>query len=145
VAAVVDHEKEPCGCPPVAENLVAGTGVAGPATAGVAASATAPDTNAKAKTPEFPLAQSEGLAPTPPPPTEPAVPAGVPHAQVTIPFAYDGSHPPAAAEAAAPPVAALTAPAPAPAAPTTASPTNSGGDLWSGVKGFFKRLFGKKN
>lgn len=146
VAAVVDHEKEPCGCPPVVapQNLVAET-MAGPATAA------SPGADAKAKTPEFPLAQSEGLAPAPPAPTEPAVPAGVPHAQVTIPFAYDGSHPPAAAETAGPPPAApataastteVTATAPASATP---APVNSGGDLWSAVKHFFGKMFGKKS
>jgi hypothetical protein len=152
VAAVVDHEKEPCGCPPMAtpQNLVADSGAAGAATAGGA------NADGKAKTPEFPLAQSEGLAPAPPPPTEPAVPAGVPHAQVTIPFAYDGSRPPPAAEAgpapaaATPATASTTAPATtapattAPAGTAAAPPTTSGGDLWSAVKHFFGKMFGKK-
>jgi hypothetical protein len=141
VAAVVDHEREPCGCPPVApaQNLVADTG---PAAGAGSAKAEA---SGKAATPEFPLAQSEGLAPAPPPPTEPAVPQGVPHAQVTIPFAYDGSHPPAAAEAPPPPSAAPAAAPPSATTAPAAAPSQSGGDLWSAVKHFFGKIFGKKS
>jgi len=126
VAAVVDHEKEPCGCPPVPQNLVAEQ----PAPADAAA-------GNNPKPPEFPLAQSEGLAPAPALPTEPVVKPGEPHAQVTIPFSYDGT--------AAPPPAP-TPPPPAPAATTAAAapPANSGGDLWSAVKHFFGKIFKKQ-
>jgi hypothetical protein len=144
VAAVVDHEKEPCGCPPVAENLVA----ASPAAAGSPGAPGVSPGNAAAagpKPPEFPLAQSEGLAPAPPPPTEPVVKPGEPHAQVTIPFAYDGSNPPAATAGAAPPP-----PPPSPAAPTATASTpaaqrKSGGDVWGAVKHFFGKIFGKRS
>ncbi len=57
---VVDNETEPCGCPPA--TLEAAKPVGGP-------SSTPADT-------AFPIAQSEGLAKAPPPPTTPAVPAG---------------------------------------------------------------------
>ena len=134
VAAVVDHEKEPCGCPPAPENLVAQSN---PVTGNVAPAAST-------HTPEFPLAQSEGLAPPPVPATEPAVPAGTPHAQVTIPFAYDGSHPPpSAADTAPQPVAPAAAPPAPPRAP--AAPASSGGDLWGAVKHFFGKIFAKKS
>jgi hypothetical protein len=130
VSAVVDHEKEPCGCPPVAAQAVQGGLGAAPATPAAG--------NAPGK-PEFPLAQSEGLAPPPPAPTEPVVKPGEPHAQVTIPFSYDGSNP-AAAEAAAPPHAPVATPAP----PAAAAPSNGGGDVWSAVKRLFGKIFRKQ-
>jgi hypothetical protein len=105
---VVDNEAESCGCPPAArvpvqeaDGLIPTKPVGGP-------SSTPADT-------AFPLAQSEGLAPAPSPPTTPVVPAGQAHAQVTVPLVYNGdsSPPPPPAEAApSAPVAAAPAPAP---------------------------------
>jgi hypothetical protein len=84
---VVDNEKEPCGCPP---SVTKGN--------------------------EFPLAQSEGLAPLPKPaPGE--VNAGGAPAQPVAPLVYKSPPPPATPAAAAPPASAgATPPAKPPAA-----------------------------
>jgi hypothetical protein len=101
---VVDHEKEPCGCPPAAAN---GN--------------------------EFPLAQSEGLAPTPK-----AAPAVVPldqsaaPAQVVPPLVYKS-------EEHAPQPAAEPTPAPA-AATSEAKPAEK--KKGSKLGRFFRKLFG---
>jgi hypothetical protein len=115
---VVDSEAEPCGCPPAAPVAVAGVG--GP-------SSTPADT-------AFPLAQSEGLAPAPPPPTTPVVPAGQAHAQVTVPLVYNSDAPPPS-----PPVDTVSAPAPAPAA---APPAAKPGGFFHRIGHFFSKLFG---
>lgn len=65
VYAVVDQEKEPCGCPAPVH----------------------PDSN------EFPLAQSAGLAPLPPPGPAGAVPAGTP-TEATDTFVHKSGEPP---------------------------------------------------
>jgi hypothetical protein len=92
---VVDHEKEPCGCPPSTTN---GN--------------------------EFPLAQSEGLAPTP----APVAAHGA--AQPIPPLVYK-------AEDHTPPEAAAAAPAaPPPPAPAQKKPSR--------IAGFFRKLFGAK-
>ncbi len=101
---VVDHEKEPCGCPPAAAN---GN--------------------------EFPLAQSEGLAPTPKPapasaPVQDAVPTQV------APFVYKSED-----HAPAPVAEATPAPAPAAAAPE-AKPAAKKKPSKLGL--FFRKLFG---
>jgi len=101
---VVDHEKEPCGCPPSAAN---GN--------------------------EFPLAQSEGLAPTPKPapsaaPVQDAAPTQV------APLVYKS-------EEHAPQPAAEATPAPAPAAATPeAKPAAK--KKGSKLGRFFRKLFG---
>jgi hypothetical protein len=119
LSEVVDHEPEPCGCPTMPVTSVASTGTTGanPATPGKPVggpSSTPADT-------AFPLAQSEGLAPTPALAT-PVVPAGQTHAQVTVPLTYNGENPPAGASAAsavpAPPASAT----PAPPSPSTSQP-----------------------
>jgi len=88
---VVDNEKEPCGCPP---SVTKGN--------------------------EFPLAQSEGLAPLPKPTPIPAlseVNAGGAPAQPVAPLVYKSPPPPAAPAAATPPASAeATPPAKPPAA-----------------------------
>ena len=106
---VVDNEKEPCGCPP-------------PAKGGN----------------EFPLAQSEGLAPTPKPAPS-ALNQGSAPPQVVEPLVYKSADhaPPAAAEA-QPPAPANPAPASG-AAP--AEPRKKPG-FFSSVGKFFRRLFG---
>jgi hypothetical protein len=111
---VVDSEKESCGCPP-------------PPSPGV-------DGNA------FPLAQSEGLAPTPAPSSAPPQPVNLPPA-ATVPLVYN-SQPAASQPSAAPP--ASTAPAtaqPAPAAPAPAPQKKKPG-FFARIGNFFKRLFG---
>jgi hypothetical protein len=101
---VVDHEKEPCGCPPTAAN---GN--------------------------EFPLAQSEGLAPTPKP-----VPAAVPLDQsaaptpVVPPLVYKS-------EEHAPQPAAKATPAPAAATPEAKPAAKK---KPSKLGRFFRKLFG---
>ncbi len=100
---VVDKEREPCGCvapapvsiadatPGVVTNhenpIHPGQPIGGP-------SSTPADTT-------FPLEQSEGLKPPPPPPTEPVVPIGVAHAEVSAPIAYNASATPNPAKAGA--------------------------------------------
>ena len=104
---VVDNEKEPCGCPP-------------PAKGGN----------------EFPLAQSEGLAPTPKPAPS-ALNQGSAPPQVVEPLVYKSADhaPPAAAEAQPP-----ANPAPASGA-APAEPRKKPG-FFSSVGKFFRRLFG---
>ena len=113
VSSVVDNEKEPCGCP------------AAPASAT-----------------EFPLAQSEGLAPAAQP-TGPAVPPGEVHAQATIPFVFDATHPPSV-ELARPAPVPPSAPPAVRSAPPSAPPQTSPPYLWDTLRHFFHRVFGKK-
>ena len=99
---VVDNEKEPCGCPPAA-----------------------PKGN------EFPLAQSEGLAPTPKPAPSAVSPAGA-SAEPVPPLVYSNAdHAPQQAEGAQP------------AATTEAKPpAKKKSGLFSRVGKFFRRIFG---
>jgi hypothetical protein len=131
LSEVVDHEPEPCGCPPVPVTSVASGGP----------SSTPADT-------AFPIAESEGLAAPPTPPTAPAVPAGQTHAQVTVPLTYNGEKPaavPAAAPASSPPAPAPAAPAPPPTPPPEAAlpPPTSQGGFFHRIGHFFSRIFGK--
>jgi hypothetical protein len=126
---VVDNETEPCGCPP--ETLEAAKPaplqpVGGP-------SSTPADT-------AFPLAQSEGLAPAPPPATTPAVPAGQAHAEVTVPLVYKSDAPPPAPP---PDMAPETKPATTAAAPTQ-PPAKKQTGFFHGIGHFFSKLFGGK-
>ena len=104
---VVDQEKEPCGCPPA---------VSGPN--------------------DFPLAQSEGLAPTLHPAPVPVEPVG--HAdEATGAMVYN------AADHAPQPGDAATAPAaPPPAAPPPAAANEKKPGFFRHVGHFFKRVFG---
>jgi hypothetical protein len=110
---VVDNEPEPCGCPP-------------------------PPANAGGN--EFPLAQSEGLAPTPAIAPTPAQPANLSPA-TTVPLVHNSN--PAATQTAPAPEA--TAPAPAgPAvqsAPAAAPPKRKPG-LFKRIANFLKKIFG---
>jgi hypothetical protein len=116
---VVDSETEPCGCPPSVPLAVAsstpnngGHPVGGP-------SSTPADTT-------FPLAVSEGLTSPPLPPTTPVAAPGEVHAQVAVPFRYNGSLPTvdAAGNTAEPAISsAVAVPPPSPAAPAP-TPSN---------------------
>jgi len=101
---VVDQEKEPCGCPPAANS---------------------PN--------EFPLAQSEGLAPLATPVSGPEAKPGEP-VQTTETLVYSAAdHAPKPAEA-APAAAALV--------PTATPPPQKKPGLFTRVGRFFKRIFG---
>ena len=108
---VVDQEKESCGCPPPA----------------------------KSEANEFPLAESEGLAPTSPPATAANETAGAGQASTTL--VYKSSQ-------AAPQTAAIPQPAASPAAtgPATQATQPSQTEKKSGflrrIGRFFKRIFG---
>jgi len=106
---VVDHEKEPCGCPPPAE-----------------------ETHGN----EFPLAQSEGLAPLPQP--APSAQHGNASAQPLETLAYNGAEhasPPAAEPVAASPPDGAAQPAYPPVAKKKAG-------FLASVNRFFRRIFG---
>jgi hypothetical protein len=86
---VVDTEHEPCGCPAPVSVADAGTSApvgAAPGHPVGGPSSTPADT-------AFPLAVSEGLAKAPMPPTTPVAEPGEVHAQVSVPFRYDGNLP----------------------------------------------------
>jgi hypothetical protein len=109
---VVDTEKEPCGCPP---ETPAPTGSYN----------------------DFPLAQSEGLAPSPPPRANAAAP-GVIGAQATVQLSYDGTKPTEAAASAKTAETVLPPPPPVPPAP---KPKAKGG-FFHHLGNFFRNLFG---
>lgn len=88
---VVDHETEPCGCPVAPAVSVASSGVSSPNAAKPGQPVGGPSST-PADT-AFPLAESEGLVPPPAPATQPVVPAGQAHAEVTVPLTYNGEHP----------------------------------------------------
>jgi hypothetical protein len=145
---VVDNESEPCGCPSSLPVSVAAAGVtnsANPALPGQKAAIT--PVGGPSSTPAdtaFPLAESEGLKPPPPPPAEPVVPAGVAHAQVEAPIAYNSTVTPNPSA----PGAAEPAPAPAvanPSAVTAAPPTpqKKQGGFFHAIGRFFGHIFGR--
>jgi hypothetical protein len=127
---VVDAEHEPCGCPVPVSVADAGTSApvgAAPGHPVGGPSSTPADT-------AFPLAVSEGLAKAPMPPTTPVAGPGEVHAQVAVPFRYNGNLPTvsdtagtgaAGADVAAIPPSSPSAPAPSPSmmpAPEQAAP-----------------------
>ncbi|HEY0759898.1 MAG TPA: hypothetical protein VGD59_11630 [Acidisarcina sp.] len=98
---VVDHEQEPCGCPPPPMLTAAGEGAASATTSPGSAAVAAPVTpgppkdgatrpRGSAADSSFPLAVSEGLAPIPQPAPE-SVPPGQIQTQVTVPLIYNGA------------------------------------------------------
>jgi len=106
---VVDQEKEPCGCPP-----------------------TAPKGN------EFPLAQSEGLAPLPKPAPGSGEQTGVP-VQTEETLAYNSAeHAPQPAATAEVPTAATAKPGASPVVP----PSKKKSGFFSRVGQFFRSIFG---
>jgi hypothetical protein len=116
LSAVVDQEKEPCGCPPEPR----------------------PDSN------DFPLAQSAGLAPLAKPvpaPQPSAETAAKPPQPLNEPLVYSAPNPvpekPAAAAEPSPPPAAPSAPQ-VPAAP---APKKKAG-FFGSIGHFFKKIFG---
>jgi hypothetical protein len=109
---VVDEETEPCGCP----------------------------SPAKSQANEFPLAQSEGLAPIPPSPPAPVANQTAGNGQATTTLVYQST-------AAAPQPVAIPQPAASPAATGPATPAKSPGaekkpGFFGRVGHFFKRMFG---
>ncbi len=136
---IVDNEKEPCGCPPPPPTpqptSIAKVGLPGGTLHTSDQSATPPPPSATtastaAQNP-FPLAESEGLQPPPPPPTNPVVPPGEAHAQVTAPLVYNGE----TAQNVGMPASSLSAPAPAPgSSPAAIAPKPACNDpLYPGV------------
>ena len=118
---VVDNESESCGCPapqPAPKVASAGRHVGGP-------SSTPADT-------AFPTAVSEGLAPPPGLASTPAVPPGVPHAEVAATLSSTAPLGP-------PPPAPGTA-GPATTATPSAKPPHGG--FFHRIGRFFKRVFG---
>lgn len=110
---VVDNEKEPCGCPPEAAPV-------------------------QPKANDFPIAQSEGLAPLPAPPPN-AVQKGTVQAQATVTLGYDGTKAPdarAAAKVETPENVSL------PPAPKPAKKRNAHPGAFHSIGRFFIRLFG---
>jgi hypothetical protein len=107
---VVDQEREPCGCPPAPSEM---------------------------KGNDFPLAQSEGLAPAPVPKPSPAIASGKPPQQ-TEPLVHSAGEPNAAAQPPQP------APASVPAAPaaSTAPSTQKKPGFFSRLGHFFRKVFG---
>ena len=108
VREVVDRESSPCGCPPTPVLSLAESGV----TANPSEAARAGGQAAQKKDEHpFPVAQSQGLAPSTP--NVPQVPAGQVHAQVAATMAYG-----AGADSTVAPAAVASAPsAPAPVTP----------------------------
>lgn len=108
---VVDNEKESCGCPPEPPK---------------------PSSNSASN--EFPVAQSEGLAPLPTPPPN-ATAKGTVSAQITAQLGYDGTQSGEVTAAAQLPAAAPETPAPKPA-----SKPKTG--FFASIGHFFKKIFG---
>lgn len=117
---VVDTEREPCGCPavPPVSVVSAGSTSSQPAMPGKPVggpSSTPADT-------DFPLAESEGLAPPPPLPTTPVAKPGEVHAQVTVPLTYNGDNPAPPKSTDTPDTAASPTAPPPSAPPVSAKP-----------------------
>lgn len=106
---VIDEEKEPCGCP----------------------------SPAKSEANEFPLAQSEGLAPIPPSPPAPVANQTAGTGQATTTLVYKSSE---AAPAVTIPQPAASPAATGPATPAPGAKKKPG--FFSSVGHFFKRMFG---
>jgi hypothetical protein len=118
---VVDNEKEPCGCPPAGQ--------------------AAPQGN------EFPLAQSEGLAPLP----APASPNRAAETTPVEPLAYSGTGAAAQPGPAAQPAVSAPSAGPATAGPTPAASASNPPQakkktgFFGRVGSFFRHLFGAES
>jgi hypothetical protein len=86
---VVDTEHEPCGCPAPVSVATVGT----PAPRGAPPGHPVGGPSSTPADTAFPLAVSEGLTKPPLPPTTPVAAPGEVHAQVAVPFRYDGNLP----------------------------------------------------
>ena len=95
--AVVDSEPEPCGCPTVPVLSVASSGT----TTGQGLIAQPGQAVAESPDTAFPIAESEGLAPPPAAPMQPAVAPGQTHVEVATTLMYDANHPDAKQNSAA--------------------------------------------
>lgn len=97
---VVDNESEPCGCPAAPAISIASAGTSSAnniAAPGQSIANTATNTSAATNADTaFPIAESEGLAPPPGPPTQPVVAIGQRHVEVATTLVYDAAHPDAA-------------------------------------------------
>jgi hypothetical protein len=109
LSEVVDEEKEPCGCPPPPAAQTAGN--------------------------EFPLAQSEGLAPTPAPAPAPEKPAAN-----VAPLVYSANGLPTAA--ARPPASPAAAPAAAQGNPPSKPTKQKKPGIFTRIGHFFRKVFG---
>jgi len=112
---VVDNEKEPCGCPP-------------------------PPASAAGN--EFPLAQSEGLAPTPAIAPAPPQPANISPA-ITVPLVHNSPEAPAQT-ATVPAPSQQAGSASTPGTPTPAPQKKKPG-FFARVGNFFKKIFGAES
>jgi hypothetical protein len=112
---VIDQEKEPCGCPPAAP----------------------------AQPNDFPLAQSEGLAPlSTTPPSSAAVPGAQPQTTGTLTYnAAEHAPPPVAAKPSAGVVKPVSEAQPAAIAPTTPKAKKKA-TFFKGIGRLFRRMFG---
>jgi hypothetical protein len=147
---VVDNELEPCGCPVAAAPIAVASNATGAETTHAAVTN---GTAAEASNP-FPLAQSEGLATPPAPPTKPVVPVGQVHAEVAAPITYDaGATPNPAVSGAAGKEPAALSEAKVPAAVDTNSqpvnaeiaavpPARAHRGFFHSVGHFFAKVFG---
>ena len=109
---VVDQEKEPCGCPPAPSET---------------------------KGNDFPLAQSEGLAPTPAP-TPTLAPKSAKPAQPTVPLVYNADQAASAATPQPAPATTASVAAATPVQPETAQSKKP--NFFTRVGHFFRRVFG---
>lgn len=113
VHEVVDREKEPCGCPPAV----------------------------KAGSNEFPLAQSEGLAPLAKPAPAPPAENG-PNAKMSLPLVYNSAaHAPKPAPI-APEAAPASSATPAPSLNAKAAKHKPRRGFFRSIGHFFRRVFG---
>ena len=146
VESVVDNEPEPCGCPAISVASAGVTSTKHPAQPGQTVAAN-----------DFPLAQSEGLAPTPAP-AAPEPGTGQTHMQIASTLSYSGatnrvsspateaaaparqpqSHPATASASASTPASAVTA-----QAVPASQPSKHSGGLLHHIGHFFKKIFGK--
>lgn len=163
---VVDHEREPCGCPVAPAISVADAGTAGTPETAAAPGSTVAARQAAAQHP-FPAAESAGLAPVSGPPQ---APAGTVHAQVATTMSYGGeagagagtNESGAGAAVSSGPIASSSSPSERKATDSPAGAGTSGtengaaeraeappptpapppGDVFHAIGRFFKRLFG---
>lgn len=151
---VVDNERSPCGCPPAPPPVQQVASTSNPNLTAPAADPGQPTTPAAAAAQHpFPAAASEGLAPTPSPPHEPA-PVGEAQTQVSTVLSYDAAHPNAVPPSTVEPPAQTTTPG-----STTGSTTGTGAstsstppptppgvhDLAHAIGHFFHKLFHPHN